>query len=194
MNKLLAKTDYKNINNTPRKSITRQYTRPKPPLHATEEIINENEHNFDDIVKNNPYQSKKIKSNPKKRIIRPINAKTQYNNYNNNDHTIVAMNHHRKESKAIDVFLRNRTPESELKNRQILPSNVQSNYYDNHTQQFWEKKQKEKDKIKHNLNQKLSDKFRPQQQELYNRGIYVTDPKVIFLYNHSLLFSLFHFE
>lgn len=186
MNKLLAKNGdpFSNIH---RKSISKQYSQPKPPLHASQAIVNETPHNFDDIVKNNPYKSKKIISsnNHKKRIIRPINAQYYLNgdrsnnrNISSNHHTIVRMHHHKKESKTIDAFLRNRMPESELQNRQILPSNIESNDGYNKGQQFWQQKQKEKEVLKTNLNRKLNTKFRPQQHELYNRGIYVTDPSV----------------
>merc|ERR1712154_449094 len=37
--------------------------------------------------------------------------------------------------------------------------------------------EKKKTHIKNTLSRKLSDKFRPQPNELYDRGIYVTDPQ-----------------
>ena len=190
MNKLMAKNGHDTLStnsNNQRKSISRQYSQPRPPLHASQAIVNENQHNFDEIIKNNPYKSKRIISlnSDKKRIIRPINAQYYLNgaaskniSILSNNHTIVALHHHKKESKTIDAFLRNRTPESELQNRRILPSNIESNDGYNKGQQFWQQKQKEKEQLKTNLNRKLDSKFRPQQHELYNRGIYVTDPRV----------------
>ena len=194
MNKLMGKNGHTlnnddNLNNDlpniPRKSISREHSQPRPPLHAQQSIVNENGHDFDEIVKNNPYKHRKIiTSNQRKRIIRPINAQYYMNGAGSkniaslsNNHTIVAMHHHKKESKTIDAFLKNRLSESELQSRQILPSNVESNDY-RKGQQFWQQKHKKTEQLKTNLNRKLNAKFRPQQKELYNRGIYVTDPSV----------------
>merc|ERR1712130_472166 len=42
---------------------------------------------------------------------------------------------------------------------------------------FWNNQKQKKLQIQSTLSRKLSNKFRPQPNELYDRGIYVTDPK-----------------
>eukprot|EP01083_Nonionella_stella_P083328 230360_1 len=182
LNKLLDKNGSANhpTVNAQRRSITRQYAHPKPPLHATHAIISPYGHNFDEFIKNNPYHTKHIKTTingntnrkitpkkRKKRIIRPVNAISHTNDTMDYTVNTTRIKHHRKESKNIESFLRHRMPQSELKNRHILVET---------TLESTQQKQKEKEKIKSNLRRKLSNKFRPQQHELYDRGIYVTNP------------------
>lgn len=196
LHKLMAlngHTNTMNNNYDPRKSVTKKYQIPQAPLHATIAVINEERNHLEEIIKNNPYKSHKLIKKPIMPITRPSNhlninkprhssqasyhqsppKKTSYK------HTITNMEHHQKESKTLDMFLQHRTPESVLKKKAILPSNnMQSN--DDINKAFWNNQKQKKLQIQSTLSRKLSNKFRPQQNELYDRGIYVTDPKVVY--------------
>eukprot|EP00485_Elphidium_margaritaceum_P017473 CAMPEP_0202729322 /NCGR_PEP_ID=MMETSP1385-20130828/186074_1 /ASSEMBLY_ACC=CAM_ASM_000861 /TAXON_ID=933848 /ORGANISM="Elphidium margaritaceum" /LENGTH=1427 /DNA_ID=CAMNT_0049395581 /DNA_START=30 /DNA_END=4312 /DNA_ORIENTATION=+ len=154
-----------------RSSVTKEYARPKPPLHAHQSITTETTPNYDAITKNNPYTKKPATfSSPSKRVIRPINSNVSRTG---KVRTIVKLNHHKTESKTLDAFLRNRTPENELQQRRILPAQTTNE----NPQQFWSERQQHTQAIRSNLNRRLSQKFRPNATELYDRGIYVTNPK-----------------
>ena len=200
----------------PRKSVTKQYPIPQAPLHAEIAVMNEKDQShFDEIVKNNPYKPHKLIKKPSMPITRPSNNSNhldtlmpfsnphhssqasyhvhtppkQTSTSSSYKHTITNMQHHQKESQKLDSFLQHRTPESVLKNKSILPSNnMQSN--DDINREFWKDQKQKRSQIASTLSRKLSNKFRPQQNELYERGIYVTDPKVVY-YSKSFVYTQF---